>query len=310
MPHISFFIPAYNCSKTVAQSVHSIMETNFTDGDELIIVNDCSTDDTANVLTGLKEQYPGIIIVNHLRNKGGAAARNTAVEHAGNELVFCLDSDNILEKGSIQPLKDHLLLHNADVCCFHLLKYFSEAPTVVDETWLFEPFEFTIEDLLSGKLSPGASGNYLFTIESWRKAKAYSEDLGALDTWAFGFKQLITGSKMIILPQSYYFHRRGHESYYLRDAWNKRRSVSYRLIKLIIDYTDMLHPADVNYILSKKGRYTWFDNLKQRPIRLIGNIKHETVWANHDIAPGFISRVKKRAAYYKDRLKSKLNGGR
>jgi len=302
MQRISFFIPAYNCAVTIAESVDSIIETNFADGDELIIVNDFSTDNTAEVLQALKKKYPQINIVTHLRNKGGAAARNTAVENAVNPFLFCLDSDNVLERASIRPLLNYMLQQNAEIACFHQLKYFAETTAEINETWFFEPFVFTIEDLLSGKLSPGASGNYLFTKNSWQKAKGYAEDLGALDTWAFGFKQLIENCKMVIMPQSYYFHRRGHQSYYLRDAWNKRRSVSYRLIKLVIDYTDLLHPEDVNYIFSKKGRYSWYDNLSKRPIRLIGNIKHEAIWNEHELRMPFFRRLRFKAGYYKSRL--------
>lgn len=302
MKGISFFIPAYNCATTIIESVESIMATNFTDRDELIIVNDYSTDNTAEVLKNLKHEYPIIIIVDHIRNKGGAATRNTAVEKSKNDLLFCLDSDNVLERNSIDPLKKHLIEKQAEVGCFHYLKYFSQNTSVIDETWSFEPFVFTIEDMLKGIISPGASGNYLFTKSSWQKAKGYTEDLGALDTWAFGFKQLIENCKMVILPGSYYFHRRGHQSYYLRDAWSKRKSVSYRLIKLIIDYTDKLHPADVDYILSKKGRYTWFENLTIRPIRLIGDTKHDAVWEDHEMKQDLTGTVKSKAAHYKNRI--------
>src|SRR3982751_5308900 len=108
MPGISFFIPAYNCAKTIAESVDSIMETNFADGDELIIVNDFSSDDISSILQELKKKYPAITIIDHKRNKGGAAARNTAVENAKNEFLFCLDSDNVLAPLSIEPLKKYL----------------------------------------------------------------------------------------------------------------------------------------------------------------------------------------------------------
>jgi len=299
---ISFFIPAYNCSGTIAESVDSIMETNFTDEDELITVNDCSTDDTSIALKQLQKKYPAIIVIDHKRNKGGAAARNTAVENAKNDLLFCLDSDNVLEKNSVQSLKDFLISQKAEIACFHELRYFSKNTSVIEETWAFEPGEFKIENLLSGKLSPGASGNYLFTKKSWLKANGYTEDLGALDTWSFGFKQLIENCKMVVMPDGYYFHRRGHESYYLRDAWNKRRSVSLRLIKLIINYIDLIHPDDVDYIFSKKGRYTWFDNLQKRPIRLAGGSKPDGVWEEHELKEGFADRITNKVKYYKTRV--------
>jgi glycosyltransferase involved in cell wall biosynthesis len=302
MLNLSFFIPAYNCSKTIAESVDSIMETNFSDGDELIIVNDFSNDNTSEVLKKLKEKYPALITIEHLRNKGGAAARNTAVENAKHDLLFCLDADNVLEKNSVQALKEFIFTQKADIACFNELRYFSDTTSVIDEIWYFKPYVFTIEDLLCGKLSPGASGNYLFTKNSWIKANGYTEDLGALDTWAFGFKQLIENCKMVVMPGSYYFHRRGHESYYLRDAWNKRRSVSFRLIKLIITYADIINQNDVNYIFSKKGRFTWFDNLEKRPIRLTDKTKEETVWDEHDVKIVGINLVKHKLNHYKNRL--------
>jgi len=302
MDNISFFIPAYNCAKTITEAVDSIMETNFVAEDELIIVNDFSSDDTAGILKKLQEKYPAIIIIDHKRNKGGAAARNTAVENTKHEFLFCLDADNVLTQNSVRPMFDFMLAQNAEIVCFNELRYFSDTTAVVDETWTYEPGIFTIEDLLCGKLPPGGNGNYLFTKNSWLKANGYTEDLGALDTWAFGFKQLMENCKMVVMPGSYYFHRRGHESYYLRDAWNKRRSVSLRLIKLVINYIDRFDPADVNYIFSKKGRYTWFDNLQKRPVRLIKKQGSKLVWAEHDTESEGLNFLVKKTNHYKFRI--------
>ena len=71
MPHVSFIMPAYNCAGTIAESVASIMETNFRQGDELVIVNDFSSDGTASVIESLQEVYPVIKAVHHPRNRGG-----------------------------------------------------------------------------------------------------------------------------------------------------------------------------------------------------------------------------------------------
>lgn len=286
MDNVSFFIPAYNCEKTIIESINSILESNFIEGDELLIVNDCSSDNTQKIIEALQVQNSVIILINHKRNKGGAAARNTAVENAKNELLFCLDSDNILEKNSIRPLLAYLKEEKAQIACFNQLKYFETNIHSVNEIWTFNAGIYDIGDLLKGELSPGSSGNYLFTKTSWTKANGYTEDLGALDTWAFGFKQLIEGCKMVVMPDSYYYHRRGHPSYYLTDAWNKRKSVSLRLIKIIINYIDLIHPDDINYIFSKRGRCTWFDNLKKRPIRIVSDNK-KSIWSEHEIKVKF-----------------------
>ena len=295
-------MPAYNCAGTITEAVDSIMATNFNTGDDLIITNDCSTDDTAIVLTLLQNKYPAIRVITHKRNKGGAAARNTCIENASHELLFCLDADNVLEKNSIKPLADFLKDQKADVASFQDIRYFAKTTDTVDEVWSFNNGVFTITDLLKGDLAPGASGNYLFTKASWLKANGYSEDLGALDTWSFGFKQLMAGCKMVVMPDSYYFHRRGHDSYYITDAWSRRKSVSLRLIKLLINYIDRIHPDDVDYIFSKKGRYTWFENLHKRPIRLIEPTDTAGIWDEHKIIDGPVKKLTKKGKHYKNRL--------
>ena len=43
---VSFIVPAYNCARTIRQTIGSIFEGNFEAGDEIIVVDDCSTDST------------------------------------------------------------------------------------------------------------------------------------------------------------------------------------------------------------------------------------------------------------------------
>ncbi|MFD2582236.1 glycosyltransferase family 2 protein [Pedobacter vanadiisoli] len=281
--NISFFIPAYNCEATVAESIDSIMLDNFEEGDELIIVNDCSTDGTEKILTKYFEKYPFIKLVCHTRNKGGGAARNTAIELAKNELLFCLDSDNVLEKGSIKSIKKYLLENQADVVSFQLLQYFSKSTAEIDYTWTLKPGLFAKTDALAVGLTPGASGNYLFTKKSWLIAGGYPEFSGALDTWGFGIKQLLTDAKVMVLEDSFYYHRLLPTSYFLRDAWNKRKSISLRATQILIPFFDQISDKDIDYMLSTKNRYNWFENIEKRPISITEEKKKDAVFAENTL---------------------------
>ncbi len=256
---ISFFIPVYNYEKYIKEAVASIMNGNFEEGDELIIVNDGSTDNTAKVLEEIKD--PRIKIIAHSENKGGATARNTAVKNAKNEILFCLDADNVLIPGSVKKLKQFMIDSKADVAAFQELHYFNGK----EETgkWRFKE-EITLEDYLSTTEVPGSSGNYMFTKSSWLKAGGYPEG-NWLDAWGFGFRQAITGSKMVTLPDSYYYHRHGHDSYWKREY--KKGKVSLEALKILIPFLDLIDERDVNYIMGK-GRYIWFEKLEKHPLRL------------------------------------------
>lgn len=76
----------------------------------------------------------------------------------------------------------------------------------------------------------------------------------------------LCGSKMVVMPDSYYYHRYGHESYWARDS--KKGKISLTALQIIIPYSDLLSEQDVNFIMSKNGRTTWFENLLKHPIRL------------------------------------------
>jgi len=258
---ISFFIPVYNYEKYIKESVASIMDGNFEDGDELIIVNDGSTDNTAQTLEELKVKYPEIKIVTHNENKGGAVARNTAIKNAKHETLFCLDADNVLVSGSIKKLKQFMVDSGADVASFQELHYFNKEGFTGKRRF---KEEITLKDYLCTTEVPGVSGNYMFTKSSWSKAGGYPEG-NWLDTWGFGFRQAMAGFKIMVMPNSFYYHRHGHNSYWKREY--KKGKVSLEALKILIPFLDLIDRRDVNYIMGK-GRYVWFEKLEKHPLKL------------------------------------------
>jgi len=151
---VSYIIPAFNCESTITESLMSIIDGNLINGDEIIVTDDFSTDHTAAILDSFRRKYPFIKILNHRWNRGGAAARNTAVAHASNQLIFCLDSDNVLVEGSIAPLKKLLIEQNADVASFQELHYFKDCIANMTHKWVFKQGKITFADCLAGFVVP------------------------------------------------------------------------------------------------------------------------------------------------------------
>lgn len=264
---ISYFIPAFNCAPTVAASVASILEGNLEPGDELLIADDGSTDETPRILAELATAHPEIRLLRHPRNLGGGAARNTCVRHARHALLFCLDSDNLLAPGSVRPLMRFMKSRQADVAAFGELHYFMDDPAHVSHASTFKTDPVTLADCLSEPLVPGSSGNYLFTRESWIRAGGYPETARALDAWGFGLRQVATGARMLAMPGSHYHHRIGHASYYVREA--RRNDTSHLATRLLLPFLDLIEPEDVSYLLGDMGRELWFSQLEERPVRVV-----------------------------------------
>ena len=273
---ISFIIPAYNCANTIIESIDSIFDGNFEDGDEIIIVNDASTDRTSQIINDLQKKYPIIKAISHNINKGSAAAgRNTGIDHSKNNLIFCLDSDNVLAINTVPVLKKYMLEQNADIASFGEIHFFKTKIGKLTHKWTYKDEKIELKDALAGYKWPGPSGNYLFTKKSWLNAGRYNESIGgAYDSWAFGIKQLATGSKMVTMKNSFYYHRAGHESAFIRDK--DKIKPSLLALSVLVNFLDLIEEEDVDYIMSKEYRYSWFDNLEKRPLKL----KNSTIGVN------------------------------
>ena len=273
--NISFIIPAYNCAKFLPDTINSIFNGNFTTGDEVIIIDDASTDKTLKIAEKLQKKYPAIRIFQHQYNKGSAAAgRNTGIDNSNNDLIFCLDADNVLYPKSISRLKEFMINRGADAASFGELHFFEKNIRNVTHKWFFYSNITLYACINERNKTPATSGNYLFTKKSWTKAGRYFEPTllnQTLDSWTFAIRQLASGAKMITLKGTFYFHRCGYNSHFVRE-YNKG-NVSIAAMVGLTPFLDVINDKDVEYIFSKEHRRTWFNELNTRPIRIINKLK-------------------------------------
>jgi len=94
MSKVSVITPAYNASHYLEETVASVQGQTFSDW-EMIIVDDCSTDNTYELACSLAEKDKRIIVIKHEKNSGVAAARNTALDAASGDFIAFLDSDDL-----------------------------------------------------------------------------------------------------------------------------------------------------------------------------------------------------------------------
>ncbi len=87
-PRVSVLIPTYNCGQFLSEAIDSVLSQTFTDF-EIIVVDDGSTDNTAEVVS----RYPDVKYF-PIAHSGVSTARNTAITHATGEFVVFLDADD------------------------------------------------------------------------------------------------------------------------------------------------------------------------------------------------------------------------
>ena len=92
-PRCSVIIPTYNRSRYLPKAINSVLSQTFQDF-EIIVVDDCSTDNTVQIIQEFVKHDSRIKLLRHERNKGAQAARNTGIVNSTAEYVAFLDSDD------------------------------------------------------------------------------------------------------------------------------------------------------------------------------------------------------------------------
>lgn len=110
MVKISIIIPIYNVQDYIERCLDSVICQECDDfALECIIVNDCTPDDSINIVRRKLVDYAGridFVILTHQKNEGLSAARNTGIRSASGDFVFFMDSDDRLEFGAIKSFVD------------------------------------------------------------------------------------------------------------------------------------------------------------------------------------------------------------
>jgi glycosyltransferase involved in cell wall biosynthesis len=116
---LSIIVPAYNEAKTIHLILDRVLEVTLLNNirKELILVNDCSTDDTEGVLLRYLEAHPNedIRYVKHEVNKGKGAAIHTGIEKATGEFLIIQDADLEYDPEEFNFLLKPVIRGSADV---------------------------------------------------------------------------------------------------------------------------------------------------------------------------------------------------
>ncbi len=102
MVKVSVYIPAYNVAESLSGSIEGLLAQTLRPS-EILIIDDGSTDRSAEIAA----RYPQVTLVRHSRNRGLAAARNTAFRTATCDLVASLDADCVPDPEWLSRLTRH-----------------------------------------------------------------------------------------------------------------------------------------------------------------------------------------------------------
>lgn len=127
MAFISVIIPTFNADKFITETLQSVLTQSHTDL-EIIVVDDCSTDDTVKIVREISYSDPRLTLIELKKNYGGPAGpRNIGVSKAVGKWICFLDADDLWHTSKLSMQLATLEKTGASFCCTQIKRFNGES---------------------------------------------------------------------------------------------------------------------------------------------------------------------------------------
>lgn len=150
---VTIGVPIYNVSKFIERCAVSLFEQTY-ENIEYIFVNDQTPDDSMNILMDVIERYPRrkeqIRIIEHHKNRGLSAARNSIILAAKGEFLIWVDSDDWIDSNTVDLCVKSQQATNADIVNFGTVQHFTKYNSNMDNPNYISAHEMCLSMIYSG----------------------------------------------------------------------------------------------------------------------------------------------------------------
>jgi glycosyltransferase involved in cell wall biosynthesis len=209
MPEVSVVVAAWNAESHIAATIAAILRQTFSDI-ELIVVDDGSTDGTADIVRGFQD--PRVRLVRQ-SNSGQSAASNVGASLATGRFLKFVDADDLLNPDHIN-LQHQAIQQHPDHVASCRWGYFRQNPdlAVASDEAVCRDYSAGLEWLVDClTLADGMMGAWLWLIprEVWDRCGGWCEELSLNNDFDLSIRLLLNCAGVRFAPEAVYFYRKG-----------------------------------------------------------------------------------------------------
>ena len=196
---LTIIIPCFNMEKYISKCLDSLFSQSYKDFD-IIAIDDCSKDNTYNILLDYQKKYSNLKIIQNKENKGAGYSRNVALNECKTKYVTFIDGDDYVDSDYYQNFMD--LIHKEDASiavCDIYIKY--ENHEMIDTITSCCEGNITKYNFIVNGLAASPCNKVFKTelfIDNLFAENIINEDIPAIIT------ALIKANKIIYVPNTYY----------------------------------------------------------------------------------------------------------
>lgn len=237
LPLISIIMPVYNRERILTETLNELLDMEFTDY-ELLLINDASTDRSAEICESYASNYPNIRVIHQLTNGGPGLARNKGMEMATGQFIFFMDSDDKIDKTVFDKIVERLRANSQiDILT---LNHKEITPQGTHEVRIVEhDKEYEADELLSDKaaLLHIAVWRSFFNHEFLKNNNLTFSDITTHEDICFNSLAFLCAKTIHTLPDVFYFYYRHFSENSLVDTFSIQEN--YKGIEFCSEQLDL-----------------------------------------------------------------------
>ena len=227
---VSIIMAAYNAEKTIEQAINSVLSQTYTNF-ELLVVNDCSKDRTAELVKGIAATDGRVRLISNVKNSGVSYTRKHGLEEANGSWIAILDSDDAWAPEKLEKQIELQNRTNADL--LFTGSAFMDADGHPIDWYLHAPAEVTYRQLLKQNVLSNSSA----LVRKELYARHYAVGDGMHEDFAIWLNILKEGKKAYGVDEPLLIYRiaksskSGNKIKAARMNWNTYRYVGLNPIE-------------------------------------------------------------------------------
>ncbi|MBU1883794.1 glycosyltransferase [bacterium] len=241
---VSVIIPLYNSQRYISETIESVINQTYTNW-ELIVVDDCSTDTSREIVKEFEKKDSRIRLVESQVNFGGPARpRNIGIEHTKGEFIAFLDSDDMWLKDKLEKQIDFLREYDYDIIHTSALTIDVDGNNIghLNNQRVHDRLHLLFDDLTILSLSNYININTVLMKKDINIKFREDKNLIALEDWLFWIENLFDGKKFYYLAEELIKYRIDMNSISARGTDKSYKKAFYM-------YALLLNEKKISYML-------------------------------------------------------------
>ena len=207
---ISVIIPIYNAGKYLKQTLDCICSQTYRNL-EIVCVLDCPTDNSAEITKEIAKEDNRIKLVEHSKNRGLPAARNSGVKNASGEYIHFIDTDDLLSPNFYENMINATIEYDSDVTACSV--FYEKKPK--KSIWFQKSEVLSTTDDKIKKTEVAIRGwawRYLIKKSFWNEHKFSFPDLVPMEDMPVMIPMVYYAKKVALCPSAVYYYKNREDS--------------------------------------------------------------------------------------------------